>query len=73
MTLLLIQEAQDDKEPFPCLLVLGDNTSAISWIFKSSRVRKNSKYYPTVKYIARTLARKTIEANAQICSQHIAG
>ena len=36
--LLLIEEITLASEKFPCLLVLGDNTSAISWIFKSGRV-----------------------------------
>ena len=43
--LLLIDEAHEDEEKFPCLLVLGDNTSAISWLFKSGKVPRSSRYY----------------------------
>lgn len=71
--LLLLEEAKDEKEDFPCIMALGDNTSAISWIFRSSRIRKNSTYYPVVKHIARTIATRSMEARAKICSQHIAG
>jgi len=54
-------------------MALGDNTLAIAWIYKSSRVKKSSNYYPAVKYISRTLALRSIESNAKICSQHVAG
>jgi hypothetical protein len=71
--LLLLQEAAEAQEDHPCILVLGDNTSAVSWIFRSGRIAKNSRYYPAVKFIARTIASKALQAGAQICSQHLAG
>jgi hypothetical protein len=71
--LLLIKEAQADNESYPCLLVLGDNTSAISWIFRSGRIARNSKYYRAVKMIARHIAHATLSAAVQVCSQHLAG
>ena len=71
--LLLIQETRADNEIHPCLLVLGDNTSAISWIFKSGRVARTSKYYKAVKTIARHIAHSTLSASVQVCSQHLAG
>jgi hypothetical protein len=71
--MLLLQEASEDQEDHPCLLVLGDNTSAVAWIFRSGRVSKNSRYYPAVKFIARTIASRALQAGAQICSQHLAG
>ena len=71
--LLLLKEAAEDREEHPCLLVLGDNTSAVSWIFRSGRVSKNSRYYAAVKFIARTIASHALQAGAQICSQHLAG
>ena len=71
--LLLLEEAARENEKHPCLLVLGDNTSAISWIFKSGRVRRDSYYYSAVKFIARHITVKTLEREAQVCSQHIAG
>ena len=71
--LLLLKEAREAGEKFPCLLVLGDNTSAISWLFRSGRVSKSVRYYPTIKRIARHVARCVTEGQAQLCSQHIAG
>ena len=71
--MLLLKEAADDQEDHPCILVLGDNTSAVSWIFRSGRVSRNSRYYPVVKLIARTIASRALQAGAQICSQHLAG
>jgi hypothetical protein len=71
--LLLLLEAEEARESFPCLMVLGDNTSAISWLFRSGRVHRSSKYYPAVKQIARHVARCVMGANAKLCSQHLAG
>ena len=71
--LLLLREAAEDGEKFPCLLVLGDNTSAISWIFRSGRIPRSSRYYPIVKEIARRIALDVTQGGAQLCSQHIAG
>jgi len=71
--LLLLNEAATAKENHPCILVLGDNTSAVSWIFRSGRVSRSSRYYPAVKFIARTIASRALQNGAQICSQHLAG
>jgi len=71
--LLLLKEARDEAEDFPCLLVMGDNTSAIAWLFKSGRIPRSSRYYPIVKAIARHIAMEVTRGKAQLCSQHIAG
>jgi hypothetical protein len=71
--LLLLEEARLDEEQFPCLLVLGDNTSAISWIFKSGKIAKTSRYFGVVKMIARHLASSVLRAGAKLCAQHLAG
>ena len=71
--LLLLEESKVDGEDYPCLMVLGDNTSAISWVFKSGKVPRSSKYYRAVKAIARHLARSVLGAQARLCSQHLAG
>ena len=71
--LLLLYEANRSGESFPCLLVLGDNTSAISWLFRSGRVPRSSRYYAIVKLIARKVATEVTSRRAQLCSQHIAG
>ncbi len=71
--LLLLEEAKAESDRFPCLLVLGDNTSAIAWLFKSGRIAKSSRYYQAVKMIARYIARAVVDAEAQLCSQHLQG
>jgi hypothetical protein len=71
--LLLLSEAAQDGERFPCLLALGDNTSAISWIFRSGRVARSSRYYRPVKAISRHVALRVTEQSALLCSQHLAG
>jgi hypothetical protein len=71
--LILLKEASEDGEEFPCLLVLGDNTSAIAWLHKSGQLARTSQYYPVVKLIARRLAEKVVTAKATLCSQHLAG
>ena len=71
--LLLLRESRQADEKFPCLLVLGDNTSAISWIFRSGKIPKNSAYRAPVKHIARHIALQTLSEKAKVCSQHIAG
>ena len=68
---LLIIEAAE--EPYPCLLPLGDNTSAIAWIFKSSKIKKGTVYYTAVREIAREIARDISSAECQVTPQHIRG
>ncbi|NER25769.1 MAG: hypothetical protein F6J96_34770 [Symploca sp. SIO1C2] len=69
--LLLIKETTAEK--WPCLLALGDNTSAVGWVFRTGKLPKTSIYYAAAKAIARKIAREAIAAGVQICSQHIQG
>ncbi|NER25730.1 MAG: hypothetical protein F6J96_34575 [Symploca sp. SIO1C2] len=69
--LLMIEETKG--EPHPCLMALGDNTSAIGWIFKTGRLRKGSIYYQAAKEIARHITREAMKAGVQICAQHLKG
>ena len=66
--LLLLDEARSAEEEFPCLLVLGDNTSAIAWLFKSGKIPRSSRYYTIVKAIARRIATEVMNGKAQLCS-----
>ncbi len=56
-----------------CILGLGDNTSAIGWIFRSTRLPPDSAYYAPVQLIARKIARLTTESRQCLCSQHLKG
>ena len=69
--LLLIEEANEERQS--CLLGLGDNTSAIGWLFKSGRIDPKSKYHAPIKFIARHLTRSIIESNNQLAGQHLEG
>jgi hypothetical protein len=68
---LLIIEAAEEQ--YPCLLPLGDNTSAIAWIFKSSKLKRGTVYYTTVREIAREIARDISNAGCQVTPQHLRG
>jgi hypothetical protein len=68
---LLIIEAAEEQHP--CLLPLGDNSSAIAWIFKSSKLKRGTVYYTTVREIAREIARDISNAGCQVTPQHLRG
>ncbi|NER26087.1 MAG: hypothetical protein F6J96_36445, partial [Symploca sp. SIO1C2] len=69
--LLMIEETRGEAQP--CLMALGDNTSAIGSIFKTGRLKRTSIYYQAAKEIARHLAREAMKAGVQICAQHLQG
>ena len=54
------------------ILILGDNTCAISWIFKSG-LNTKSMYRDAVLFIARKIAELVIESKNFIDSQHLPG
>ena len=54
------------------ILILGDNTSAIHWIVRSS-LPKTSMYWSTVLFIARKVATLGLESNNFIIPQHLPG
>jgi hypothetical protein len=56
-----------------CILGLGDNTSAIGWIFRSTCLRSESAYYAPVQFLARKVARLTTELQQCLCVRHLQG
>jgi hypothetical protein len=70
---LIIVECAALHDEQACLLVLGDNTSAIGWLYKSSKLQPASPYYKAVQMIARQLARLIIDSTHCLASQHIPG
>jgi hypothetical protein len=54
-------------------LSLGDNTSAIGSIFRSTRLPPESAYYAPVQLITRKVARLTTESQQCPCAQHLKG
>lgn len=55
------------------LLGLSDSTSVIGWIFKSSLIRLESKYYKVINMIARKLTRLVTDSSHSLASQHCRG
>jgi hypothetical protein len=56
-----------------CILVLGDNTSAIGWLFRSGKIPPDSFYYSAVQLIARKLAELLTDSSHILSSQHLKG
>ena len=71
--LLLLHEAESEGEAFPCILSLSDSTSSIGWVFRSSKLGRDSKYARVVTFIARRLAWEMTKRSAQLTAQHIRG
>jgi hypothetical protein len=56
-----------------CILALGDNTSAIGWLFKTTGVHRDSFYYDSVRMITRKVAELMLGTSHCLYSQHIRG
>jgi len=56
-----------------CIIGLGDNTSALWWLYHYSKLKVSSKYYDAVELIARKLALVITKLDHQLCSQHLPG
>ena len=54
-------------------LVLGDNTSAIGWIFRRTQIPPESWYFELANLIARKVAGLVTDADCSLCAQHIKG
>ena len=70
---LVLIECDETGSEQDCILALGDNTSAIGWLFKSGKLPIDSPYYPAVQLIARKLARLVTGSSHCLASQHIKG
>jgi hypothetical protein len=70
---LVLIECEETGSEQDCILALGDNTSAIGWLFKSGKLAFDSPYYKAVQIIARKLARLITSSSHCLASQHIKG
>jgi hypothetical protein len=70
---LVILECDQQGHEQECILALGDNTSAIGWLYKSGKLLPGSPYYTPVQLIARKLARLVSASSHCLASQHIKG
>ncbi len=62
-----------DEGSSECILALGDNTSAIGWLFRSGRVDRNSLSFTAVQKVARHLAMLVLNSDHCLASQHLKG
>jgi hypothetical protein len=70
---LVLVECEETGSQQDCILALGDNTSAIGWLYKSGKLPIDSPYYNAVQFIARQLARLVTGSSHCLASQHIKG
>jgi hypothetical protein len=68
---LVILECVEHEIEQACTLAIGDNTSAIGWLCKASKLDPNSPCYKAVQLIARKLARLITDSTHCLASQHI--
>jgi hypothetical protein len=73
MAITIWLQLLDDPDEQHCILALGDNTSALGWIYRSSNIDKQSCYYESTNLIGRTLALLVVSSNSCLASQHIKG
>ena len=67
-------ECMDPERPRnPCILAIGDNTSAIGWLFKTSQLDPTWRAHDAHLFVARHLATILLEFDCCIASQHIKG
>ena len=60
-----------DEGEFECILALGDNTSAVGWIYRAGKLERTSAYFETVQMIARKIATLVLQYAVKLCAQHI--
>ena len=72
-TWLLILDLRRDGLKQDCILALGDNTSAIGWLFRSGKLPSTSWYAEPVQMIARKLAQVVMDTSHCLASQHLQG
>jgi hypothetical protein len=66
-------ECEDATLDHECILALGDNTSAIGWLFASSKFPSSSAAHKAHLMVARQLATVVIATDHCLASQHLKG
>ena len=70
---LVLIECAETGSLQDCILALGDNTSAIGWLFKSGKLDCNSPHHKAVQMTAQKLARLVTGSSHCLASQHLKG
>lgn len=69
-----LSECRQMNLKYECLLSIGDNTSAQSWLWKTTKLRKDSWYRAPVNFIARTIVMMEVTNLEQsLHYQHLPG
>ena len=66
-------ECLDTTTKQPCILAIGDNTSAIGWLYRTSNLDPSEGAHDAHLFVARHLTSLLLEHNCCIASQHING
>jgi len=72
-TWLILIDCDEQGLKEESILVLGNNTSAIGWLFRSGRIPTTSFYYEAVQLVARKLAGLLTASSHVLSSQHLKG
>jgi hypothetical protein len=70
---LALEECEKNNQFDELILALGDNTSAIGWMFKTGKLPIDSPYYAAANFIARKTATLLSRSKNFLVSQHIPG
>jgi hypothetical protein len=70
---LALEECEKNDKVDELILALGDNTSAIGWMFKTGKLPIDSPYYASANFIARKTATLLSRSKNFLVSQHIPG
>ena len=73
VTIKLLLRDRDDGDPFPCILTFGDSTTAIRWIFNTSRLSVDKPCHEAHHMVAREIVHGTMSHNACLAGQHLKG
>jgi hypothetical protein len=66
-------ECLDTSHDSGCILAIGDNTSAIGWLFSSGKMPTDSLTFKAVQVVARKVARLILGSGHCLASQHLKG
>ncbi len=66
-------EIEAASSPHQCILALGNNTSALGWLFTSSKFPSSSLAHKAHLMVARQLATLVLDNDHCLASQHIKG
>jgi hypothetical protein len=73
MAINVFLETMRNDEDFPCILALGDNTSAIGWLHNTSKLHSDEPCHAAQLFVTRLLAAHLMSRGACLASQHTRG